>query len=381
MKISQNKSLLIGLPVSIMLLTASCKKDTVEPEVTPVATSTEPTYAIPSTYNFSSANFLTSTQRIAMLGEMTTYLKSAHTTTQSTQPTLLAQKLKDMYINANSQFTLTTTLNTSGIQLKDKTDNTFSFQTTIEANFDDAELASNTAAANATVTTASNGVKGKLITSSRAILVDANGFEYKEVAEKGIMGSVFYSQATTILKNIATYDNVTKVNGITAQEKAWDEAFGYFGVPVDFPTNLTGLKNWGSYCNAVNSAITSNSTIMNAFLKGRAAISNADAARRDANRDIVIATWEKVVAAKCISYLKGAKNNLSDIATLHHNLSEGHGFISAFKYNPSKTISDADIVILENYLGTNFYNLVPANLDNAITKLATVFNLNATLIP
>lgn len=379
MKLLSKKSLLIGLPIAVMLLTTSCKKDTVEPEEeTPVPSG--PTYNIPTTYNFTSADFTTSTQRLSMLGELITYIRSTHTTTQTTQPTILAQKLKDMYVNANNQFTLSS-LNTSGIQLKDKTDNTFSFQTILEASFDDAELASITAAANPTVSSASNGVKGKLVTSTRAILVDANGLEYKELAEKGLMGSVLYYQATTILKNIATYDNVTKVNGITAQEKAWDEAFGYFGVPVDFPTNVTGLKNWGSYCNSVNVAIGSNSTIMDAFLKGRAAISNGDASRRDANRDLVMTTWEKVVAAKCISYLKGAKNNLSDISTLHHNLSEGYGFIAAFKYNPSKTISDADIAILEGYLGTNFYNLVPANLDNAINKIATVFNLNASLIP
>jgi hypothetical protein len=379
MKLLSKKSLLIGLPISVMLLTTSCKKDTVEPEEETPAPS-GPTYNIPTTYNFTSADFTSSTQRLSMLGEMITYIRSTHTTTQTTQPTILAQKLKDMYGNANNQFTLST-LNTSGIQLKDKTDNTFSFQTILEASFDDAEPASNTAATNPTVSSASNGVKGKLVTSTRAILVDANGLEYKELAEKGLMGSVLYYQAMTILKNIATYDNVTKVNGITAQEKAWDEAFGYFGVPVDFPTNITGLKYWGSYCNSVNVAIGSNSTIMDAFLKGRAAVSNGDAARRDSNRDLVMATWEKVVAAKCISYLKGAKNNLSDISTLHHNLSEGYGFIKAFKYNPSKTISDPDIALLEGYLGTNFYNLVPSNLDNAINKLAAVFNLNASLIP
>lgn len=375
-----NKSLIFGLPVALLLIATSCKKDTIEPVETPIEEPAGPNYNIPSTYNFSVVDFTTSTQRISMLGEMTTYLRSTHTTTQTTQPTLSAQKLKDMYMNANNQFTLSA-LNTSGVQLKSATDNTFSFQTILESDFDDAEAASITSAASPTTTTASNGVKGKLITSSRAILVDANGFEYKEVAEKGIMGAVFYYQATTILKNIATYDNVTKVNGLTAQEKAWDEAFGYFGVPVDFPTNVTGLKYWGSYCNSVSIAINSNSTIMDAFLKGRAAISNGDSERRDANRDIVMATWEKVAAAKCISYLKGAKTNLSDIATLHHNLSEGHGFIAAFKYNPSKKISDADIATLHTYIGTNFYNLVPSNLDNAINKLATVFNLDATLIP
>lgn len=360
-----------------LTLITSCKKDKKtdpEPEPTPVA----PVYEVPTTYNFANANFVTSTQRIEMLGELTTYIRSTHTTTQTTQPTLVASKMKNMYANLSSPFA-SAALNTSGIQLKDKS--ATAFQAALEASFDDAVPASVASAANPTVSTASNGVKGKLVSPARAILVDANGFEYKEFAEKGIMGAVFYHQATTILSKIGELDNSTVVNGATAQERAWDEAFGYFGVPVAFPTNTVGLKNWGSYANSVNVAINCNATIMNAFLKGRAAISNKDNAGRDEARTIVIKTWEKVGAAKCISYLKGAKNNLSDKATLHHNLSEGWGFVSGFNYNPSKTISDADVAILLGYFGTNLYTLQPGNLDLAISKLETVFGLTATQIP
>lgn len=368
------------LAVTTLLTFSSCKKDTKEPEPQPTPEPT-PAYTIPTTYDFANASStVTSTQRISMLGELTTYLRSTHTTTAATQPTISAQKLKDMYVNANSQFT-TVGLSSSGIQLKDKTGNAFSFATTLEASFDGAEPASIISAANPTITTASSGVKGKLISPSRAILVDANGFEYKELAEKGIMGAVFYYQAISLLSTIGSLDNSTIINGSTAQEKAWDEAFGYFGVPAAFPTNTVGLKYWGSYCNSVNVAIGSNATIMNAFLKGRAAISNKDNTGRDAARDIVIATWEKVAAAKCISYLKGAKTNLSDQATLHHNLSEGFGFVTSFQYNPSKTISNADINLLLSYFGTNLYDLQTSNLDLAISKLETVFGLNAALIP
>jgi Domain of unknown function (DUF4856) len=211
--------------------------------------------------------------------------------------------------------------------------------------------------------------------------VNANGFEYKELAEKGIMGAVFYYQAMSLLNTISSFDNSTLVNNSTAQEKAWDEAFGYFGVPVSFPTSTVGLKNWGSYCNSVNSAIGSNTLIMNAFLKGRAAISNKDNSARDQAKGLVVATWEKVAAAKCISYLKGAKNNLSDAAALHHNMSEAYGFVTAFRYNTQKTISDADISALLNYIGNNLFQLNPANLDLAIAKLESVFTLNAALIP
>lgn len=365
--------------IALLFSLSSCKKDTKEPEPSPAPNPT-PSYTVPTTYTFSNADFSSSSQRIAMLGEITTYLRSTHTTTAATQPTLSAQKLKNMYANAASAFN-DAALNASGLQLKDKTGNAFSFITELEAAFDEAEPASLFSAANPTTTTASNGVKGKLVSPSRAILVNAQGFEYKELAEKGIMGAVFYFQGMSLLNNISGFDNSTAVNNITAQEKAWDEAFGYFGVPVSFPTSTVGLKNWGSYCNSVNSAIGSNTLIMNAFLKGRAAISNKDNTARDEAKAVVVATWEKVAAAKCISYLKGAKNNLSDAATLHHNLSEAYGFVTGFRYNAQKTISDADIMTLLNYLGTNLYQLNSANLDLAISKLETVFALNAALIP
>lgn len=372
MKISLNKSLLLSVPV--VMLMASCKKDTKD-EITPEPTPSGPAYNVPTTYNFTSVDFTTSTQRISMLGELTGYIRTTHTTTQTTQPTLNAQKLKDMYANAASQFT-NTALNTSGIQLKDKTSNAYSLQTILESSYDDAATTSVFAAATPTTQSASSGIAGKLISPSRAILVDANGLEYKEQTEKGLMGAVFYYQATTILANIAVFDNVTLVNGSTAQEKAWDEAFGYFGVPVDFPTNLTGLKNWGSYCNSVNAALGTNATIMNAWLKGRAAITNKDNSGRDIARDIVVKTWEKVAAAKCITYMKGAKANFAQDADRHHNLSEGIGFINAFAYNPSKTITNTQIIQLQGYFGTNLYNITTTDMDNVISNLASIFSLD-----
>jgi len=375
MKKTIQKSLLL---IAITIGFNACIKKPIEPEPEPITET--PTYTIPTTYNFENANFKSSTHRLAMLTELVNYLRATHTTTAATQPTVSAQKLKNMYMNAASQFT-EAALNTSGIQLKDKTGNTFSFQSELENSFEDAQLASITAAVNATTTTASNGVRGKLISPSRAILVNANGFEYKETAEKGLMGAMLYYQAMTLLSGIANFDNSTKVEGLTAQEKAWDEAFGYFGVPITFPTNTVGLKYWGLYCNSVNAAIGSNKIIMEAFLKGRAAISNNNASARDEAKTTVINTWEKVAAAKCISYLKSAKNNLADAATLHHNLSEGYGFVTAFRYNPAKNISDADINILLGYFGTNLYGLNTSNIDLAIAKLEAVFSLNAAIIP
>jgi len=351
----------------------SCKKK--DPEPAPANPST-PAYTIPTTYNFSNVSVTTSTNAIAMLGELAGYIKTTHTTTQTTQPTLNAKKLKDLYANAASQFT-NSVLNGSNFSLKEKTANEFSLQTLLES-YDDAEKASVFAALTPTTETAKTGVAGKLISPSRAILVDANGLEYKEQTDKGLMGAVLYYQATTILKNISTFDNVTVTAGVTAQEKAWDEAFGYFGVPIDFPTNTVGLKNWGSYCNSVNAAIGSNKTMMDAFLKGRAAITNKDNTVRDEARTIVINTWEKVAAAKCIAYLKATKTNFPVAADRHHPLSEGIGFINAFAYNPSKKITDAQILQLKSYFGINLYTITTTNLDDAIATLASIFNMDAS---
>lgn len=379
MKLFNHKALILGLPLSFLLLTASCKKEkSPEPEEETPAPS-GPSYNVPTTYNFTNVNFSGSTTRIAMLGEMLTYIRTTHTTTLTPGATLSGQKLKDMYVNANNQFT-DPALNASGFQLKDKTSTAFNLQNDLEAYFTEAETTSIYAATSPTTITASNGVAGKLISGTKAYLVDANGFEYKELTEKGVMGGVLYYQAMTILANIGTYDNTTLVGGTTAQEKAWDEAFGYFGVPVDFPTNLTGLKNWGSYCNSVNASIGSNATIMNAWLKGRAAITNKDNTRRDEARNTVAATWEKVGAARFITYVKAAKAGIADDATRNHSLSEGVGFIKAFKYSPLKSISDAQINQLLGYIGNNLYTVSTTNLDNAINTMATIFNLDpATL--
>lgn len=369
--------------VALLVLTASsvlvaCKKETVE--------TTQPNYTVPTTYDFANPDSTTSKQHIAMLAEITTYIKTTHSNTAA--PVLDAQKLKDMFTNVNLQFT-NPTLNL-GVSLKSKA--ALSFHAALEANFDASVEASQNAGVNPTGSTAYNGHAGKLINGTRYVLVDENGVEFKEFAEKGLMGAVYYYQAATILNNINSYDNTVETNGTTAQERAWDQAFFYFGVPVNFPQVTTGLKNWGSYCNSVSNALAGNSSngnsslnsqIMKAWIAGRAAISNGDNVRRNMAAADVLENWEKVIAARFITYTKGALNNIAEPATYHHNLSEAVGFIEAFQYNNNKSISDADIAILMSYFenanGTvNLYQVTTGDLNNAIDKMATVFGLDAS---
>ncbi|HET6227858.1 MAG TPA: DUF4856 domain-containing protein, partial [Bacteroidia bacterium] len=290
----------------VALFATSCKKKDKEEDVTE-----EPvTYNVPATYDFGDIDTVAPKQAIAMLGEFTGYIRKTHVNT-GTPVILSPAKLRDYYANTNSPFS-TATLNSSTFNLKGATGNAFGLQTAFDAAFVDAETASTNASVKVDSTTAFDGHSGKLVkpavgtVAGRYILVDANGFEYKEYVEKGIMGAVFYYQATTILNMISSYDNTVKTNGTTAQQRAWDQAFAYYGVPVNFPTVKTGLKNWGSYGNSVDPAIGCNDAIMKAFILGRAAINNSDNTTRDQARDIVVKTWERVAAAKFISYVKGA---------------------------------------------------------------------------
>lgn len=375
------------------MMVIGCKKKE-DPIVTPEVP-TPTAYTVPATYNFADIDTVASKQSIAMLSELTTYIRSTHSATEA--PILDVQKLKDMFANVGGYYS-NATLN-GAASLKSKSEANFALA--LEANFNGVFAASTKAATNPTGTTASNGVAGKMINGTRYILVDTAGIEYKEFAEKGLMNAVLFYNSAKILNSISSFDNTTKVNGTTAQEKAWDQAFANFGIPIDFPTfdatdKIVGTKNWGGYCNSVSAALSSktttaeknsdpnslNRTIMKAWITGRAAITNKDDATRNAAVASVLKNWEKVIAGRFITYTKGALANITSPATYHHNLSEAIGFIDAFAFNTSKSISDEDIAVLKGYFKTgasiNLYTVTTTNLNNAIAKMAFLFGLDAT---
>lgn len=352
------------LSATIIMLLGSCKK-----EETPQPDPPTPGYTIPTTYNFSNVSYKGQTQRLSMLDELSTYMKTANTP----NTILDAQKMKDMYANVNNQFA-DTTLNTSGKQLKNKT---FSLdQALFETYFDSLAIISQS------TSPGSNGVAGVVVSTadpSKKYLFDKNGIAYYQIIEKELMGAVFYYQAAAVyLENIFTVDNANVVTGEgTAMEHNWDEAFGYLGVSVDFPTNTTGIKYWGKYSNSRNALLGTNATIMNAFLKGRAGISNKDYNARDEARTVIRDTWEKICAATAISYINTAKTNFTNDAERNKVLSECIGFVKSLKYSPTKKITDAQITQVLNYIGTNLYNVSITNLDNAKNLLSSIYSLDS----
>jgi len=319
----------------------------------------------PSSYNFSNVNYSGQSIRLTMLDSISSYMKLGNSGV-----VLSATQLKNMYSNTGSPFGVSE-LDLSGKQLKNKT--FILDQPYFDDLFDSLAVASQSAGA-----PGSNGVAG--IVGGR--LFDRNGIEIAQVIKKQLMGAVFYYQAVeTYLANLSSDDNTTVVAGEgTAMQHHADEAFGYFGVPINFPLNTEGLRYWGEYCKEVDHAITSNHPLMTAFIKLRYAINNHDNTTRDQQAIIVRQQWERVVAASAILEMLEAKAAFgSDNVEMRHVLSEAVGFINSLKYNSNKSISDAQITTALSALGTNFYTISIAQIDIAINTINSVygFDLNA----
>lgn len=365
------KTLLPILSIALIITGTSCKPKSKTPDPEP-PTPTPPAYTVPTEYNFANVSYSGQTARLDMVAEIKTYM-----TTANTQGTVLnSQKMKDMYANVNSAFT-NTALNAPGKDIKSKV--FLTDQTLYETYMD------NLAAASQSTVNGTNGTPGVIISSTdptKKWLFDANGIEWAQIIEKGLMGSLMYYQATAVYfdpsKTGNSVDNTTIVPGLgTNMEHGWDEAFGYFGVPLSFPTTTTGVRFWGKYCNDRNAILSTNATIGNAFIKGRAAISNKDYTTRDAQIVIIRDAWEKVIAATIISYMNSTKLKLTDDAVRNHNLSEVKGFLINLKCNPTKKITATEITDIENLLGNNFYNITGANIDLIKDKLSTIYGLDA----
>ena len=330
----------------------------------------EPSYNVPSTYNFENVSYSGQQARIDMLSEIDAYVK-----TGNSGAVLDAQKLKNMYANTNNPFS-STALNTAGKQLKDKTIEIARAQ--FEGYFDAVALASTSAGAQAT-----SGSAGLLTTADQSkYLVDANGVELAQVIQKGLMGAVFYNQIVDVYlsddKIGASVDNTTVKPGEgTPMEHHWDEAFGYFGAPKDFPTNKVNLKFWASYSNKLDAVLGSNSKLMDAFLKGRAAISAKDMEGKNAAVSTIRTEFERLVAASAIHELNSAKSNFADQAKKSHYLSEAIGFVISLQFKKGRVLTTEQQAQVLNKIGTNLYNTTVNDINDAINILSTAYQFDA----
>ncbi len=361
------KSQFFLLFLTSFLLITSCDKD--DDSLT-----NEPNYTIPTTYNFANVNYSGQIQRIEMLSEMKTYMSSANVMGTNIE----ASRLAAMYNNQAADAAWIKSYEDSK-QLRNKT-----FEP-VQATFD--QLISDLAEASQSTVAGEEGTAGVVTSNDGAknYLFNDKGVELAQLVEKGLMGAAFYYQSAGVYFESGKIDSDNEIvieGSGTAMEHAFDEAFGYFGVPIDFPTNTDNIIFWGNYCNGRNSLLGSNKIIMDAFLKGRAAISNNDLTTRDEAIKTVRDTWELVVATTAIHYINSGLNNFSDNAIKGHALSEALAFIYSLQFNPTKTITNSQVEELLTLIGgssdildSNLYNATEANLQLAKDKLADWYNV------
>lgn len=348
----------------------SCQEDD---EVPAVET---PTYEVPASYaSFENVDYSGQIQRISQLLEMKTYLSTANTMgTELSEERLLA-----MFQNDKDVAQWKGTYDDSK-QIKSKT---FS---NVQLDFE--ELLVSIAADSKSEVAHIQGTPGVLAydDNSKMYLLNENGVEELQIFEKGLLGAFLAYQINEVYLGAGKMDvdNEEVVEGKgTAMEHHWDEAFGYFGVPKTFPANTDNLAFWGVYCDRRDPLLGSNAKLMNAFLKGRAAISNKDIATRDAAIVEIRNELERVSAATTINYINSAFRNPDDISRKGHALGEAFGFAYALQFNSAKVITDAQFDEILSLIGggttaldeLDFYKVTLTDLRSAKDKLAAIYGM------
>ena len=186
------------------------------------------------------------------------------------------------------------------------------------------------------------------------------GYNYPQLISKFMMGAVFYSQAVdNYLDEKMGADNkpnnkpYKKGAHYTGKEHSWDEAFGYFGAPahaMDLNAKqaygiakrkdikvadangdgVVDLKTEMTFAHAYYAADSDKAgtkymhTIVDAFIKGRQLIRDADgAALTDQQRaqlmsyvKVIKTNWEKVIAEAAFKYAGSCYKDLEKLRTI-----------------------------------------------------------------
>lgn len=356
--------------IFLLLLTVSLMTSC-EDEVT-----VDPTQelVVPTSYNFENVSYSGQQSRLAQLGEMKSYMG----TSQTSGVALDADKLAAMYANEpGAGYSLPYT--------KDLKSKTFA---NVQADFD--ALLVELAQASQSTVVGSEGVAGVIESNdgAKSYLVGADGLDHAQLIEKGLMGACLYYQATSVYfgDDKMNVDNTTVEPGEgTAMEHHWDEAFGYFGAPIDFPITTDGIVFWASYADKREAVLGNSQATMNALMKGRAAISQDRLELRDEAITEAREQWELISVTTALHYLNASITSFDDVAIRAHGLSEAIGFIYALQFNDGKRITNNEVSeILTVLAGSadfsemDINNITIAELEDARETLADNYDLTAT---
>ncbi len=367
---------------------ASCSKDDEVVPTTPALRSKMEYSALtgttPYTTSFKAADGTstvdlgTAAVRLDMFSELNSYMATVAVAAPATPATLDITKLRNLYTNTNAPFA-NAALNTSGVQLRDKTAASFSDANaaTVRA-YMDAKLTELATASQSVNQVATPGTAGRL----GRYLVDGKGFEVNQIIQKGLLGALLLDQIGNVLLTPASLaaDNAKVVAGkpYTEREHAWDLAYGYLTANATMTTDiaLTPRERFlAGYLNEKNGPASPG--VYLAFLKGRAAIVNNDEATLKAQADIIRTELEKTIAKSAVSYLNNWKA-AADPAVKAHALGEGLGFIYSLRFC---TKYGADAAFSDNVLNNltagpqGAWTMTNAQADAAVAAISTKFSL------
>ena len=228
----------------------------------------------------------------------------------------------------------------------------------------------------------------------------ASGIRLDQITQKTLWGAVSYWQATSkYMSKIPTDDNTVAVDGktYTEMEHHWDESFGYFGAALDYNTAYTDDSDrksdpyfdsnndgkidfksefnvgWAitaakrDVCSGCDTNYDFTKTIFDAYLEGRTLIVNqADLSEILVQRDLIMNTWEKVVAAVSIHYVNDVAADIEVLiaagsavsptdaaaADYENHWGEMRGYANGLLYNDFKVIEDANLNRILAVMGT-----------------------------
>ncbi|WP_224995468.1 DUF4856 domain-containing protein [Cesiribacter sp. SM1] len=315
------------------------------------------TPAVPQSYNFENVDVSGQQQRILLLDSL---IKKAGAADGKTRVT--AADLTAIYENSGKLFG--TDKNLSSVT---STDTTGTTKAKVTALFKQIETLS--------------GNPAQVVDT---YLVTEKGIEPAEILAKGLVGSILYWQATAVYlgeeKMNADNTKVTEGKG-TAMQYHWDQAFGYFGVPNDFPAtdgmaqDTAYAKNawfWGRYANQHASQLDVRQDIMDAFISGRAAINRNDLIARNEAIATIREKWDLLAAANVVhsinATIKAKREN--NTGAYYHSWSESSAFAQALRYNPASRISGNELTAL---LGANPAEASFEELEQARALLQEVY--------
>lgn len=252
---------------------------------------------------------------------------------------------------------------------------------------------------------AAAGTAGQIADGSSTRYINAQGLEYNQAFNKGLIGALTIDQvvnnylSTAVLDegdNVADNDANVVVEGevYTNMEHKWDEAYGYvYGLNAD-AANPNDDLGADSFLNKYIGRVEGDDDfagiadeIFQAFKLGRAAIVAKQYDVRDAQAEIIRENLSEVIGIRAVYYLQQGKNSLDqetpDYGGAFHDLSEGYGFVYSLQFTRktnstepyfTKEEVDAFLVDLMDDGENGLWDVEATTLDAISADIAARFN-------